>query len=35
VNQENGKVISVEVEHDSVRSGGVVKSTFNEGLFYQ
>ena len=35
VNQEDGKVTSVEVEHDSVRSGGVVKSTFTEGLFYK
>jgi len=35
VNQEDGKVTSVEVEHDSVRSGGVVKSTFTEGLFYR
>ena len=35
VNSENGRVASVEVEHDSVRSGGVVKSTFTEGLFYK
>ena len=35
VNQENGKVTGVEVEHDSVRSGGVVKSVFTEGLFYR
>jgi len=35
VNQTDGKVTGVEVEHDSVRSGGVVKSTFTEGLFYR
>jgi hypothetical protein len=35
VNKEEDKVTSVEVEHDSVRSGGVVKSTFTEGLFYR
>jgi hypothetical protein len=28
-------VTGVEVEHDSVRSGGVVKTTFTEGLFYR
>jgi hypothetical protein len=35
VNQTDGKVTGVEVEHDSVRSGGVVKTTFTEGLFYR
>jgi hypothetical protein len=28
-------VTGFEVEHDSVRSGGVVKTTFTEGLFYR
>jgi hypothetical protein len=35
VNQADGKVTGVDVEHDSVRSGGVVTSTFTEGLFYR
>ena len=35
VNKEGVKVISVEVEHDSSRGGGVMTSTFSSGLFYK
>ena len=35
VNKTGETVTGVEVEHDSVKSGGVVKTTFTEGLFYR